>query len=310
MDYLISRNAGDRTLAAIEEIVGALGPVMVFEPGTYEAGTLKDRLADAIREAPNTPITFVMNFKDSGFANWASPLLGIFHSRVVLGEILPEKSNFILLTEIDGTQLSQPGTSALLARVHVIDLKAVVAAFPGHDIAIIDHEIGHLAVDIERSRAPKPSLAELAVDNTLNTDLLGAVSKLPLFNGRSDDVLKSWQEMSEKNPDARILGRTLEVASNSFKDYYFKEGLLMVKRDAYREMLAKNGPMPAILSNDPSDQTTWSLKFEVIKARPDVPASEAQLEDIKRAIELGQFQIEIAPSKKAVARIIDLGAGL
>lgn len=310
MDYLISRNAGDGTLTAIEEIVGAVGLVMVFQPGTPEAGTLGDRLAQSLREAPNTPITLVMNLQGEALARWSSPLLEVLQSRIVLGQTLPDKSNIILLNETDVAELAGSGASALLARLHVIDLKGIVAKFPGNDAALINHEIGHLALYIENSLSTKPTLADLAVDTVLNTELLGAISKQSLFNGRPDDVLKSWREMSEKHPDAKVFGRTLDVDSHSFKDYYFKDGRLMQKRNALKEMVAKYGPMPEIMSDDPSDHTTWSLRFKDIRARPDVPATEAQIEDIKRAIELGQFQVEIAPSAKAVRRIIGRDVGL
>lgn len=307
MDYLISRNAGDRTLAAIEEIVGAVGPVMVFEPGTYEAGTLKDRLAEAVRETPGTPITFVMNFKDSGFANWASPLLDILQSRIILGETLPEKSNIIMLSEINVTQLTEPGTSALLARLHVIDLKAIVAQFPDNADAVIDHEIGHLAMAIKSYQQP---ISIAVLNNILDPEVGRSVPDDFNLTGSVDAVMGAWRELADKHPGARVLGRVSQDESIHFNDFYFKDGQLMAKRGVHREMLAENGPMPSLLSRDPSDHTTWALKLEAIKAKPDERATEEQVADIKRAIDQGKFQVEIWPLQKKTARTIERDVGL
>lgn len=310
MDYLIVRNDGDRTLAAIEEIVGAVGPVMVFEPGTYEASTFHERFAQSLREAPNTPITLVMNFKESTFANWTSPFLEILQSRFLMGETLPAASNIIFLSETDAT-LTEAGMSALLARLHVIDLKAVVGKFLGNEAAIIDHEIGHLAYEIGKGRNSYQKPVSIAVlNNILDPEVGPSVPDDFNLTGSADEVMEAWRELADKHPAARVLGRVSQDDSVHFNDFYFKEGQLMAKRGVHREMLAENGPMPSLLSRDPSDHTTWALKLEAIKAKPDESATEAQIAEIKRAIELGQFQIEISPLKKKTTRTIERDVGL
>lgn len=303
MDYLITRNAGDRTLAAIEEIVGEVGPVMVFEPGTYEAGTLKDRLADAVREAPNTPITFVMNFKDSTFANWASPLLDVFQSRIILGETLPEKSNIILLSEIDVTQLSEAGTSALWARLQVIDLKAIVAKVPYNADAIINHEVGHLAYSIQEHRFKD---AVIVFDNRLNTN---GASFDSVLTGSQDSVLNSWKELADKHPDMRVLGRVSQSDAFEFNDFYFNDGQLTAKRGVHREMAATYGPNPALHSTDPALTGPWLEKLKALKAKPDDLATPAQVEEIKKAIAQGDFLIEVSPAPKKPAQTTEIDKG-
>jgi len=304
MDYLISRNAGDRTLAAIEEIVGAVGPVMVFEPGTYETGTLKDRLADAIREAPNTPITFVMNFKDSTFVNWASPLLDILQSRIVLGETLPEKSNIILLSEMDTTQFYEPGTSALLARLEVFDLIAIVAKYPHDADAVINHEIGHLANSIQEHRFKN---AVIVFDNTLNSN---GASYDSVLTGSPDSVMKSWRELADKHPNMRVLGRVSQSDAFEFSDFYFNDGQLTAKRGVHREMAATYGPNPAAYTTDPALTGPWLEKLKALKAKPDDLATPAQIEGIKKAIAQGDFLIEISPAPKKPAPSTDLNPSL
>lgn len=127
------------------------------------------------------------------------------------------------------------------------------------------------------------------------------------LSGTPDEVLKSWAFLAKSDKKEKVHGQSGDGAI-----FYFRNDVLTVKRDAYKETVQQLGERPGIdLSNGfEFDAEIWSLTLKENRARPDDVASEKQIQAIKDLIASGKFEIFTPAVIQREPPKFDLGHGL
>jgi hypothetical protein len=128
---LILRNDGDSVPAALNDIFGQTGPVLMVQPGGVDPQDFQEKLATQLENAAAQPLTVVIDIPNYDDAQWSSAIQDVFNLRVICGQQLPKHATILLMlgTNPESAPISPELTEQFLS----LDIASKVAMHPEQD---------------------------------------------------------------------------------------------------------------------------------------------------------------------------------